>query len=481
MITYETYARIDLLTRQGLTPPQIAADCGVDERTIRFWQEQKSYRLRQSPRRPSKLDPYRQLVTRRLAEHDFTARQLLSQLRTAGYTGGYSILKELVSELRPPRQEAFLPLAFAPGECAQVDWGQAGTLDVPGGKRRLSFFVMVLCYSRILYVEFTLQERQEQFLAGHQNAFLRWGGVPQRVMVDNLKSAVLSHPRGQPAIYHPRYLDFARHYGFEVRACQPRRANEKGRVENAVGYVKKNFLAGLTVTSLSAVQTAAEQWMLEANQRQHAATRRRPIDMLPEEKLRPLPAAGTYCIGLDREGVANALCRVHVDGNRYSVPARYAGSRVRVRISSDRILIYRQDQLIASHARSYSRGCDIADPEHASELVRQRHRARDASLLQRFLALCGEAETYYRQLEERRPNPRTHVQRIVALAEIHGVEATARALRDTMEYAAFSSECVANLLEQRQRLSPPAGALHLTRSSDLLELDLPASDLSIYE
>jgi transposase len=481
MINYETYARIGMLTQQGLTPSQIAADCGMDERTIRFWQEQDSYRPRQSPRRPSKLDPYRQLVTRRLAEHDFSARQLLSQLRSAGYTGGYSILKELVSEVRPPRQEAFLPLAFAPGECAQVDWGQAGTLDVPGGKRRLSFFVIVLCYSRMLYVEFTLQERQEQFLAGHQNAFLRWGGVPQRVMVDNLKSAVLSHPRGQTAIYHPRYLDFARHYGFEVRACQPRRANEKGRVENAVGYVKKNFLAGLTLTSLSAVQTAAEQWMLDANARQHATTRRRPIDLLPEEKLFPLPAAGAYDIGIDREAVANALCRVHVDGNRYSVPARHAGSRVRVRISSDRILIYRQDQLIASHPRSYHRGGDLADPEHASELVRQRQRAREASLLQRFLALCGEAEAYYRQLQERRPNARLHVQRIVALSEIHGVEATVRALRDSMEYSAFSSECVANLLEQRQRLSPPAGALHLTRASDLLELDLPPSDLSIYE
>jgi hypothetical protein len=235
------------------------------------------------------------------------------------------------------------------------------------------------------------------------------------------------------------------------------------------------------MTSLSAVQTAAEQWLQEANGRQHAATRRRPIDLLPEEKLQPLPAAGIYDTGMDREGIANALCRVHVDGNRYSVPARHAGSRVRVRISSERILIYRQDQLIASHPRSYNRGCDIADPEHARELVRQRHRARDASILQRFLALCGEAEAYYRQLEERRPNARLHVQRIVALSEIHGVEATARALRDSMEYSAFSSECVANLLEQRQRLSPPAGALHLIRASDLLELDLPASDLSIYE
>lgn len=481
MITYETYARIGLLTQQGLSPVQIAADCQLDERTIRYWQEQKAYRPRQSAPRPSKLDPYRQLVARRLAEHEFSGRQLLRQLREAGYTGGYSILKELVRELRPPRQAAYLPLAFAPGECAQVDWGNAGSLSVDGGSRRLSFFVAVLCYSRMLYVEFTLQERQEQFLACHQNAFLRWGGVPQRIMVDNLKSAVLSHPYGQPAVYHPRYLEFAAHYGFEIRACQPRRANEKGRVENAVGYVKKNFLAGLSLTSLSAVQNAAHLWMLEANRRQHAATRRRPVDLFEEEKLRALPASGIYDAGLDRDTVANSLCRVAFDGNRYSVPARHAGSRVRLRAYADRILIYRQDQLIASHLRSYNRGGDIADPEHTRELVRQRLQARDAHMLQRFLAICSEAEEFHRQLVEHRPNPMLHVRRIVALSEAYGAEPTARVLRDALSFAAYSSECLTNLLEQRKRLLQPAGALHLTRQSDMLDLDIPPPDLAIYE
>ena len=113
--------------------------------------------------------------------------------------------------------------------------------------------------------------------------------------------------------------------------------------------------------------------------------------------------------------------------------------------------------------------------------MQQRRRARDAHILQRFLALCGEAESFHKQLAERRPNPLLHVRRIVALSEVYGSEATARAMRDALAYAAFSSECVANLLEQRQRLTPPAGALHLTRVSDLLEMETPEADLSIYE
>jgi transposase len=481
MIDYETYARIGALTNQGLSAEQIAVSCGLDARTVRLWQARQSYRPRRPSKRPSKLDEHRGAVVRLLAAHPYTAAQIMSLLRREGYTGGYSILKDMVRQLRPPRHPAYLSLAFAQGECAQVDWGCAGTIDVEGARRRLSFFVMVLCYSRMLYVEFTLREGQEQFLACQQNAFLRFGGVPERVMVDNLKSAVLSHPAGQPAVYNPRYLDFAAHYGFEARACQPRRANEKGRVENAVGYVKKNFLAGMDLTSLAAVQNAALTWTDEANRRVHATTRRRPVDLFAEERLRPLPSAGTYDTGVERDAVATSLFRVHFDGNRYSLPARCAGTRVRLRAYADKILIYSRDKLVATHVRSYGRGGDIADPDHGGELVRQRRQARDQHTLQRFLALCGDSEAWYRQLAERRANPFNHVRRIVALCEVHGAEATVRAMRDAMELGAYSSECVANLLEQRARPRSEPGALHITRNADLLDLDIPETDLSIYD
>jgi transposase len=483
MIGYERYCQIRLLTQQGLNASQIADTCALDERTVRYWQGQAAYRVRKKVQRASKLDSFRDLLGRWLAEHPYSSVQLLRKLREAGYTGGYSILKERVRRLRPPRrQEAYLSLAFEPGECAQVDWGCAGTLVVGNTNRRLSFFAMVLCYSRKLYVEFTLLERQEQFLACHHNAFLYFGGVPRRVMVDNLRSAVLSHPSGQPAVYHPRYLDFAAHNGFEIRACNVRAANEKGRVENAVGYVKKNFLAGLPLSSLAAVQTAARRWMEEvANGRVHATTRRTPEAMFAEERLQPLPMHGVYDTGAEREAVATSLFRVHFDGNRYSVPARQAGTRVRLRAYADKVLIYHHAQLVASHPRSYERGRDIVDPEHESALVQQRRHARDQQTLQRFLRLSGVAERYYRELAEHRTNPFWHVRKIVALSDIYGDGKTERALRDAMEFGAYSSEYIANLLEQRTRLQLEPGALHITRGADLLELDIPPTDLSIYE
>ena len=481
MIDYQTYQQIRHLRAQTLTAGQIAAELRLDERTVRAWMDEERYQPRQAAKRPSKLEAYRSQIVRLLQSHPFTARQILHRIREDGYTGGYSVLKEWVRTIRPPRKEAFLTLVFAPGECAQVDWGYAGNIPVGNTTRRLSFFVMVHCYSRRLYLEFTLTERLEQFLACLRNAMHYFGGVPGKVMVDNLKSAVLSHPLGQPAEYHPRFLDFAAHYGFEAKACNVRKPNEKGRVENAVGYVKKSFLAGLELTNFASIQTAGRLWMDEvANRRVHAVTRRVPDEMFKEETLRPLPTAGVYDTGVIRDTVATSQFRVAFDGNRYSVPAEYAAHRVSLRAYADRLAIYHEGKLIADHLRSYQRAQDLANPDHEKELLQQRRRGRDQRIYQRFLQLTPQADEYYRQLAEHRMNPRHHVGRIVSLSESYGIDKVARAIQDATEFGAYSSEYIANILEQRERRLPEPGALHITRGSDLLELEQPETDLSVY-
>src|SRR5207247_3954231 len=133
------------------------------------------------------------------------------------------------------------------------------------------------------------------------------------------------------------------------------------------------------------------------------------------------------------------------------------------------------------HVRSYDRNQDYELPDHVQPLLWQRKNARDQKLFLRFLALCPQAADYYRQLEQRRLNPKHHVQKIVALSELYGTETVARALQDAFTYQAFSCEYIANLLQQRQNPAQEPGALHLTRQQDLLELDLPAPDLSLYD
>src|SRR5439155_6233131 len=159
-------------------------------------------------------------------------------------------------------------------------------------QRCLSFFVMVLCYSRMLYVEFTVSQTMEHFLACHQHAFEFFGGSPKKVMVDNLKSAVLKRALGEAPVFNPKYLDFATHHGFTIVPCNVGKGNEKGRVENGVGYVKKNFLAGLDLPDFSAFYPPVLQWLdTVANIRLHSAMRDNPVQAWHKEqpRLSPLP------------------------------------------------------------------------------------------------------------------------------------------------------------------------------------------------
>jgi hypothetical protein len=172
--------------------------------------------------------------------------------------------------------------------------------------------------------------------------------------------------------------------------------------------------------------------------------------------------------------------RVVVDTNRYSVPPAYASGQLTLKLYAERLRLFSGEQLVAEHVRSFERHRDIELPDHAAALHPHRPQARDQQLLLKFLALCPEAQAYHEQLGERRLNVRHHVQKIVALAEIFGPEATGRAITDAHELGAYSCEYIANLLEQRRRCLPEPGALHLTRQSDLLELELPAPDLSLY-
>jgi hypothetical protein len=178
---------------------------------------------------------------------------------------------------------------------------------------------------------------------------------------------------------------------------------------------------------------------------------------------------------------ASSQFRIAVDANRYSVPAEYAGVRLTLKTYPDRLCVYLQDKLVARHIRCYDRHQDIEDPDHPKALLAQRKKARDQKIFMRFLALSPRAEAYWKSLEQRRMNPHHHVRKIVALSEIYGPEAVARAMEDAFTYQAFSCEYIANILEQRARIKTGPGALHLTRREDLLELSVEQPDLNIYQ
>ena len=484
MIDYHTFCEIHRLRDQEhLRIAQIAARLHLAYRTVQKWAGRSTFQKARIPKRPSKLDGFKGHIVALLQRHPYTAQQILQQLKPAGYAGGYSILKEFVRQVRPVPKPAYLRLEFGPGECAQVDWGSFGAIAVGSTRRRLSFFVMVLCYSRLMYVEFTLSEGMEQFLTCHRHALEFFGAVPGRVMIDNLKVGVLQHPLGASALFHPRYLDFAAHYGFQPVACTVKRANEKGRVESGVGYVKKNFLHGLEIPGFAAVNPAARQWLdTVANVRLHGETRRKPLEHFSQEKpqLKPL-APVPYDCAVVRPSGANGCCRVVLDTNRYTVPPLYASQKLSLKLYPEQLLIYHQEKLIATHVRSYDRHQDIRNPDHLQDLLTQRQKARNQHLLLAFLQLSPQAELYARKLHDKRLHAPHHIQKIVALSEIYGPDKVARALEDAFTFEAYGCEYIATLLEQRQRLPVTPSALHLTHRQDLLDLDLPPADLTAYD
>jgi len=188
-----------------------------------------------------------------------------------------------------------------------------------------------------------------------------------------------------------------------------------------------------------------------------------------------------YDCAVIRPVSVNRCCRIVFETNRYSVPPLYASQKLTLKIEPSQLSIFHNEKLIATHARCYDRRQNKTDPDHTTELLTQRKKARDQTLLLAFLNLSPQAELFCRKLQEKRLNAPHHIQKIVALSEIYGPDKVARAIQDAITFEAFGCEYVANILLQREHVAATPGALHLTRRQDLLDLDIPAADLDLYD
>jgi len=307
----------------------------------------------------------------------------------------------------------------------------------------------------MLYVEFTFSQTMEHFLACHQNAFEFFGAVPKRVMVDNLKSAVLKRTLGRAPVFNPKYLDFANHYGFDIAPCNVGKGNEKGRVENAVGYVKKNFLAGLNIADFAALTPAARLWTdTVANVRIHGETRKKPVELFENERscLSALPV-NRFDVATVSQIRASSQFRISVDGNRYSVPSRHVGHRVEVRGYAGEVRLFHKGRRVATHARLFGRGEAAYDPRHYLDLLETRPQALDNG--RPFLDWqLPEVFCRARDVLRHRGEGDKEFIRILLLLQEHDTDAVARALEEALAAGTPRAGCVENIL--RRLLEPPA-------------------------
>jgi transposase len=281
------------LHKQGLSIKAIARKLGLSRNTVRaaLRRDGPPERAPQG-RPPSKLEPYKDYLVARLTEFpELSVEALLDEVRELGYEGQISILKDFTRPYRIRRREPVVRFETAPGLQAQVDFADLGRHEIAGVATDVYLFVMVLGFSRALYVEAITDCRSETFLACHVNAFHAFGGMPREILYDNAKVVAIEHSR-TVLTFNASLLDFAGRFGFRPRLCRPYRAKTKGKVERAIRYVKDRCLTGRTFRDLSDMNAQIAHWVdTRANTRTHATTGERPVDRLAREGLTPLSCA----------------------------------------------------------------------------------------------------------------------------------------------------------------------------------------------
>src|SRR5690606_10502435 len=354
------------LHADGLSIREISRRLGRSRNTVRKYLRQPTLpRYGPRPARPSKLDPFKPYLQQRMREGAFNSNRLLHEIRAMGYTGGRTILKDYLKPLRPPkRPPAVVRFEPPPGEQAQVDWGEFSFIDVHGRRRKVYGFVLVLSYSRAMYVEFTEHQDMSTLLRCHLNAFAALGGVPRSVLYDNMKTVVLSRT-GDAVEYHPRLLDFALLAGFTPRSCRPYRAQTKGRVERMIGYIKQSFWPGVRFTNLADLNRQVQAWIAgAAHQRSHGTTGFKPAQRLMEEQslLLPLRPVAAFASLLHEERRVSRDGYVSYGGSHYGVPWRYSGRYVTISASETMVEIRDGDTVIARHPRALLPGTRVNLP-----------------------------------------------------------------------------------------------------------------------
>jgi transposase len=321
------------------------------------------------PQMVSTLEPYRDMVSQ-LHAQGVEGTAIWQRLRERGYGGSLSAVYRFLHHLTPPRPEATVRVEREPGEEAQVDFGYAGRMvDAQTGElRRTWAFVMTLAWSRYQYVEFVFDQSVATWLQLHRHAFEHFGGVPRRVVIDNLKAGITQAAWDDVQV-QATYRECAEHYGFLIAPCRPRTPEHKGKVEQGgVHYVKRNFLGGRLPTTVGQANAEVLNWCrTTAGQRRHGTTKVQPLwrfETTERAHLQPLPPT-PYDLALWKQVRVHRDCYVAFEQSFYSVPFRLIGQAVRVRGGSREVRIYTQDYaLAATHPRAQRPGERHTHPDH---------------------------------------------------------------------------------------------------------------------
>lgn len=455
MITPELEAHIlRLFHAEKWTPGTIASQLYVHRETVLRVLTQAGV-PRPTVLRSSRIDPFVPFIEETLALYPtLPASRLFEMCRQRGYQGSGEHFRHRVALLRPrPKAEAYLRLKTLPGEQAQVDWGHFGSLTVGRATRLLLAFVMVLSFSRRLFLRFFLGGQTANFLHGHQQAFEAFGGVPRCILYDNLKSAVLERV-GVAIRFNPLLVEFAGHYHYEARPVAIARGNEKGRVERAIGYVRRSFFLGRRFADLADLNRQAHDFCEGA-----AMDRRCPEDeqltvrdafAKEAPHLLPLPD-NAFPVEERVEVSVGKTPYARFDHNDYSVPHERIRRVLTVRATLETVRIFDGEHLVATHARSFDRRLQVEDPAHIQALIEAKAQASAHRGLSHLHQTVPASQQLLCALAERGAPLAAETRQLLRLLELHGPVALDAAIQEALAKGVPHHHAVRHILERRRR------------------------------
>lgn len=372
MLSKEDYAVIKALNKRGVYQKDIAAELSVHPKTVSRALKRDAPPEGARKKRGSKLDTYKETVDQLLTEGVWNAVVIFREIESQGYEGKITILRDYIRPKRALRAgKATVRFETEPGRQLQSDWAEIFT-ELAGVETKVHFEVNQLGYSRRFHFWCSDSQDAEHTYEGIIRSLEYLGGVPQEVLVDNQKTAVLEHKAGRKPRFNERFLDLAEHYGFLPRACQPYRARTKGKSERMVGYIKQHFFVRYrSFESWEHLNQLAEKWLRsEADQRLHGTVK----EVVAERFAREAPALGPlpprrYDTSYRETRHVSWDGYVDVCGNRYSVPGHLTGHMVAVRIGLDGSLqVYDGEVLVAQHLLRNAQEGWVTVPEHHAQL-----------------------------------------------------------------------------------------------------------------
>lgn len=369
--------KIKEMYETGITISDIAKQTGRDRKTVRKMINNPTIPKYKRDHRVSVLDPYKTYILQRLAKGVLNATKIYEEIKKMGYQGKTSILRAFINPLRPIAESRFTErFETGPGEQAQCDWGSFGSITDGITRRKLYCFVMVLSYSRMMYIEFTTQMDEGTLLRCHINAFQYFDGVPSKILYDNQKTVVTSRDSEGYPIWNERFATFAKHYCFTPKLCRPYRPRTKGKVERLVRYIRENFFCGIEFSNLADINHQAMTWLNSvANCRTHQTTQIVPFERWKEENLL---AVSIYIF----DTATYTQRRVAMDGmisyrrNYYSAPWQFVGRDILIRLDGTKLEALFDGKVIAKHELVNGQFHRIINKEHYHGIQKKQQQNR---------------------------------------------------------------------------------------------------------